>query len=203
MNPFNKTDDIPDQELAKGCSQGKEDYCKVLFQRFYGKMLNVCKRYATDRDEAKDILQEGFIRVFKCISQYEHKGSLEGWIRRVMVTTAINHCKKYKINGSVNHLEYDALLNGGHDETIQESFSLNYAAEKMDAEKLLNMIQGLPSVYKLVFNLNAIEGYSHHEISEMLGITESTSRSNLAKARHKLQQMIKKTTISKNILHEG
>ncbi|MFI5163941.1 MAG: RNA polymerase sigma factor [Bacteroidia bacterium] len=195
--------DIPDGELAKGCSQGKEEYCKILFERFYGKMFNVCRQYATDKDEAKDMLQEGFIRVFKSISQYEHKGSLEGWVRRVMVTSAINHCKKYKMNGSVRHLANDMHVNGYDDETKEESFTLNYAVEKMDAERLLNLIQGLPPVYRMVFNLCAIEGFSHQEISQMLGITESTSRSNLTKARQKLQQMIEKKTQTKNISYEG
>ena len=194
---------ISDAELVKGCSERREDYCKILYERYYGKMFNVCKRYAKDIDEAKDMLQEGFIRVFKSISQYENRGSLEGWIRRVMVTSAINHCRKYKMNGSANHVEYNSVINSYDDEIQEESFVLNYAAENMDAEKLLKMIQGLPPVYGMVFNLHAIEGYSHQEIAQMLDITESTSRSNLTKARQKLQQMVENITKTKNIFHEG
>ena len=192
--------DISDAELATGCAEGAEEYCKILFERFYGKMLNVCKRYAKDNDEAKDMLQEGFIRVFKSISQYEHRGSLEGWIRRVMVTSAINHSKKYRMNGSINYLEHDLLINSSDSDLREGSFSLSYAAEKMDAEKLLGMIQSLPPVYGAVFNLHAIEGYSHQEISQMLNITESTSRSNLTKARQKLQKAVEKEKHVKNIL---
>ncbi len=193
---------ISDEELAKGCSQGLEKFCKILFEQFYGKMLNVCKRYARDRDEAKDILQEGFIRVFKNISQYQHKGSLEGWIRRVMVTTAINYNKKYRMNNLMDHLENDSLPEFD-DASAAPVFTINPAVEKMDSEKLLAMIQSLPSVYKMVFNMHAIEGYSHREIAETLSITESTSRSNLTKARQKLQQIINKETLSKKNYYEG
>lgn len=181
--------DIPDNELAKSCSQGQEEFCKILFERFYGKMLNVCKRYAKDGEEAKDILQDGFIRVFKHIPQYENRGSLEGWVRRVMVTTALNHCKKHHMNGSLTDLQIDSVISD-EDESIELNYVNNPAAEKMDAEKILSMIQSLPPVYKAVFNMHAIEGYSHQEIADELNITESTSRSNLAKARQKLQKML-------------
>src|SRR5688572_17367570 len=105
MDFLKKSREVPENELAAGCTQGKEEYCKIFFERFYGKMLNVCKRYASDQDEAKDMLQEGFIRAFKNTHQYGNKGSLEGWLRRVIVTSAINHCRKYKMNGSSVPLE--------------------------------------------------------------------------------------------------
>lgn len=192
--------DIPDEELAMGCSRGKEEYCKMLFEKYYGRMLNVCRRYAKDQDEAKDMLQEGFIRVFKNISQYQHRGSLEGWIRRTVVTTAINYYKKYSMNGSVSYMEEDILTVAS--ENGSSLFAANNVAETMDAKQLLAMTHTLSPVYRTVFNLSAIEGYSHQEIGEMLDITESTSRSNLAKARQKLQQMLKQAVQTKKIHYE-
>lgn len=191
--------DVSEEQLAKGCSEGVEEYCKILFERFYGKMLNVCKRYAKNYDEAQDMLQEGFIRVFKNISQYQYKGSLEGWIRRVIVTTSINYCKKYRMNESIDYMEHDTLAASFSDEAATSVFTLNHAAEKIDAQRLLDMIQSLPPAYNMVFNLYAIEGYSHQEIAQMLDITEGTSRSNLAKARYKLQKMLNELSSSKKI----
>jgi RNA polymerase sigma factor (sigma-70 family) len=150
-------------------------------------MFNVCLRYARDREEAQDMVQEGYIRVFKNVHQYDFQGSFEGWIRKVMVTTAINYFRKNNLRSITDYVDSDILLTmGNHDDVMEDSHSVS----QLKANDLLAIIQKLPPVYKMVFNLNAIEGYTHKEISEMMGINESTSRSNLAKARAKLQEMI-------------
>lgn len=186
---FKKQADITEEDLVKGCQEGKERYFKMLYEKHYGKMLNVCFRYARDRDEAKDMLQEGFIRVFKSLRQFNFEGSFEGWLRRVMVTTSINYVKRNVLRNIIvavsSDQEEEAMLSN-NDKIIQPAEVLS----KLHIEDLHKLIIKLPPVYRMVFNLSVIEGLSHKEISEMLDITESTSRSNLNKARMRLQSMI-------------
>jgi len=144
-------------------------------------MYGVCLRYAGSYDEAQDILQEGFIKVFDKLSTFKGKGSLEGWIKRIMIHTAI---EKYRER--IYHLTVEEISeNGGY---VQD----NSGPEKLSLEELLNLIQLLPDQYRLVFNLSVLEGMSHKEIGELLGITESTSRSNLSRARNILQEWIER-----------
>jgi|ERR1017187_3718581 RNA polymerase sigma-70 factor (ECF subfamily) len=197
---FKKRTNISDKELIEGCLKGKEKYYKMLYDNHYGKMFNVCLRYARDREEAQDILQEGYIRVFKNLHQYDFKGSFEGWIKRVIVTTAINYYRKNNLRSITDYVDSDNLLTmENNNVVIDENNSMN----QLEAKDLLSIIQQLPPVYKMVFNLNAIEGYSHKEISNMMGITESTSRSNLSKARAKLQEMVTPLIQNKTLSHAG
>jgi RNA polymerase sigma-70 factor (ECF subfamily) len=132
--------------------------------------------------------QEGFIRIYSAIHQYKGEGSFEGWMRRVMVTTCINYYHKHHHSEMVQYVDH-MRLTSTEDETDSD-FSMGETKSSYDAERLLKMIQNLPPGYRMVFNLHALEGYSHVEIAEKLNISESTSRSNLAKARQKLKQMI-------------
>jgi len=141
-------------------------------------MLAACMRYATDRDEAEDIMQEGFIKVFTSMQKYRNEGSLEGWIRRIMVHTAISRYRKQK-----PMLLTDALPEG-------VTVNMSYTEQSMEAKELLNMISELPSNYRNVFNLYAIEGYSHQEIGETLGITVLVSRTTLHRARGVLKEKL-------------
>jgi len=177
---------ISEQELVRGCSEKSAKHYHLLFDRYYGKMLNVCRRYAKNHEEARDMVQEGFIRVYKNILQYKGEGSFEGWMRRVMVTTCINYYHKYHSKDTVEFIDNIHLAEAENHLGV----AINDAKTNYDAEQLLKLIQNLPAGYRMVFNLHAIEGYSHVEIAEKLHITESTSRSNLAKARQKLKQMI-------------
>lgn len=148
-------------------------------------MLNVCKQYARNHEEAKDLLQEGFMKVFKSLDKYDFQGSFEGWIRRIMVNNAINQYKK----------DSKLLTQYTENENLENVSDQNIEIEEDDGidippEQILELIQELPPGYKLVFNLNIMEGYSHKAIAEMLNITEATSRSNLSKARVKLKERI-------------
>jgi RNA polymerase sigma factor (sigma-70 family) len=172
----------------------------MLYDTYYGKMFKVCLRYARDREEAQDIIQEGYIRVFKNMHQYDFQGSFEGWIRKVMVTSAINYFRKNNLRNITDYVDSDILLNIGNSQDFLDDHD---SISRLKANDLLAIIQKLPPVYKIVFNLNAIEGYSHKEISEMIGINESTSRSNLAKARAKLQEMIIPLMKHKTLSHAG
>ena len=184
---FKKQANISDKLLIEGCLEGREESFKLLYDNYYGKMFNVCLRYSRDREEAKDMLQEGYIRVFKNLKQYKFQGSMEGWIRRVIVTTAINYYKKNNLRSITDYVATDTLAYMENKNAFVDNDS---PIHQIAAKDLLAIIQKLPPIYKMVFNLNAIEGYSHKEIGEMMGITESTSRSNLSKARAKLQEMV-------------
>lgn len=143
--------------------------------------MSVCFRFAGDRNEAGEILQSGFIRVFENIHQFKGKGSLEGWIRRVIVNVAARHMSKKKISFTE--------ITDAQEEDI---FVDPVATGKISADEIHAYIRSLPEGYRLVFNLNVIEGYSHEEIAEILGIQPVTSRTQLLKARKMLQEIILK-----------
>jgi RNA polymerase sigma-70 factor (ECF subfamily) len=152
-------------------------------------MMGVCLRYTNNYEEAQDVLQDGFIKVFNKLSKFVNKGSLEGWVRRIMVNTALDHYRKNK--KFQKDIEIDAV-----------SFKLEkqeYIVESINAQDLLKIIQTIPEGYRVVFNLFAIEGYSHKEIAEQLGVTESTSKSQFSRAK----KMLRKILIERNIVTEG
>ena len=147
---------------------------------FSSKMFGLCLQYSNNHDDAKDILQEGFIKVYQKLNQFNHRGSFEGWIRRIMINTAL---EKYR-----SHLHLYPLT---EQEMRREELSHEEVFERLSADDLIRLVQELPPRYRMVFNLYAIEGYAHKEISEMLGITIGTSKSNLARARGILQEKVK------------
>jgi RNA polymerase sigma factor (sigma-70 family) len=179
---------LTDYQIIQGCIEGDVRCQRLLFEQYAGKMLMVCVRYAADHMEAEDILQSGFIKVYRYISQFKFEGSFEGWVRRVMVNTALKHCQKKRIR-----------FDEWQEESMQGPSIDPYVYSRLGETDLLHLIRRLPEGYRLVFNLHVIEGYSHEEISLMLGIKDSTSRSQLVKARRLLQQSITsmhKTTIA-------
>jgi RNA polymerase sigma factor (sigma-70 family) len=168
-----------EKDLIKACLQGDRLAQRDIFNMYAGKMMAVCMRYSRHKHEAEDILQDSFVKVFTYMKDYEHVGSFEGWIRKIIINTAIkNNAKK-----SVSH-EDIGLENVKEDSAGPEIFSL------LSEEELVKLISSLPDGYRMVFNLFAIEGYTHKEISELLNIEESTSRSQLVKARRILQDKV-------------
>ncbi len=167
------------EETILKCVSGDRKAQTALYNYFAGKMYGVCLRYSKDATEAEDNLQEGFVRVFTKIDQFGFKGSFEGWMRRVMVNTSLEKFRKH------NHLYpvEDMMVFEGvqfEEDTIST----------ISATDLLKIIQELPPRYKMVFNLYAIEGYSHQEIADLMKITEGTSKSNLSRARVILQKKV-------------
>jgi RNA polymerase sigma factor (sigma-70 family) len=152
---------------------------KELYETFKLKMFGICMRYAGNYDDAQDILQDGFLKVFEKIDQFGFKGAFEGWIRKIMVNTALERFRtNYQvININDNLKEIDREQTGDFTSDI-------------DARELIRFVQELSPKYRIVFNLYAIEGYSHKEIADMLGITEGTSKSNLSRARDILQDKV-------------
>lgn len=166
-------------EILKGCIKGQRQSQNAFYKHFARKMYVVCLRYSKDATEAEDILQDGFVKVFSNISSFKNEGSLEGWVRRVIVNTALEKFRK-KTPLMTSGDEYEKVTEI-HYETIESNISAN---------ELMDVIQKLPPGYRTVFNLYAIEGYSHKEIGDMLGISEGTSKSQLARARGLLQDAV-------------
>ena len=165
-----------ESDLIEACIRKERWAQRVLYEEHYGKMMGVCLRYANNSDDALDILHEGFIKVFKHIAKYQPGTSLTAWIRRIMVNTAIDYYRK-NIRRRTEDLEQ------AYDVESPQADAISQCTEK----EIVAAVQELSPAYRTVFNLYVIEGYSHKEIAELLDITESTSRSNLVKARLKLQ----------------
>jgi len=173
---------IEDTTLVKACIKGDSRAQKALFEKFAPKMFAVCLRYIGDFDEAQDTLQDGFIKVFNKLSDFKNEGVLEGWIRRIIVNTCLDSIRKNhktKFNTSISEVEYQL-------EYIDTSF------QNLELEELMNLVQSMPNGYRVVFNMFAIEGYTHKEIGEKLGINENTSKSQYLRARSFLRERLKK-----------
>lgn len=176
-------------ELIKGCLRNDRMSQKTLYERYYGKMLGVCTRYAKDKDHAKDMLQDGFLKVFTKMQSYNSKGSFEGWMRRIIVNSCIDNIRKDK----KNYLIVSTTIASDADYNIpQEEISDDDLADKISEAEILRAVQDLTPAYRMVFNLYVIEEFTHKEIAEMLEISEGTSKSNLAKAKFNLK---------KNLMH--
>jgi RNA polymerase sigma-70 factor (ECF subfamily) len=171
---------MTDEQIVQGCIKKDAIAQRHLYERFSRKMMGVCLRYCDNREEAEDVVQNGFISVFQNMESFKGSGSLEGWIRKIMVNTALTEIrknKKLKQNIDLDSVEF--MLP-----------SSNYMSESFAAKDLLKIIQTLPTGFRTVFNLYAIEGYSHKEIGEMLGISEGTSKSQYSRAKSHLQKII-------------
>ena len=172
--------EVNEKQLIADCLLGKRNAQKRLYELYSCKMMGVCLRYCKDRETAKDLLHDGFLKVYTHIDSFEGKGSFEGWIRRIMVNTALEYLRKQSEEGyNMNIEEAFTLTNGDYS-----------ILEKMQAEELISLIQRLPDAYRMTFNLFVIEGYSHKEISEKMDITESSSRVYLTRAKQLLQSML-------------
>ena len=180
------------EELLEGCRRGERRTQELLYKLLASKMLGVCMRYAKDRYEAEDMLQLGFVKVFQKVKEFRADGSFEGWVRRIMVNTAIEVYRKNQRSLSVVDIDevYDAP---------QSMFDMN----GLEAKDLLALVQQLSTGYRLVFNLYAIEGFSHKEIAEQLGISEGASKSQLSRARAILKDKLVKMEGAKHAHYVG
>jgi RNA polymerase sigma-70 factor, ECF subfamily len=174
---------LPESQLIKACLRGEASAYEDLYRRYAPKMLVVCKRYVGDYEDAKDLLQEGFMKVFQELHRFRNEGSFEGWIRRIMINVSLEHYKK--IVKTSHQLEDITLLNDYSQPTTDQNIE-----SQLSAEELLLLVQALPPAYRVVFNLYVFEGFKHHEIAKQLGIGEGTSKSNLQDARRILKRKI-------------
>ncbi|MFN8290437.1 MAG: sigma-70 family RNA polymerase sigma factor [Chitinophagaceae bacterium] len=174
---------MDDRQLVKECLRDKPEAQRLLYERFAKPMLGICYRYTKSLRDAEDVLQEGFVRVFTRLSQFKFEGELAAWIRRIMVNTALNFLKKNSRYNSEMVFSEPPLHPVSDDNPI---IGLN-------AKELADLIRQLPQGYQTIFNLHAIEGFSHVEIGEMLGINDGTSRSQYARARALLINWVEET----------
>lgn len=178
---------MDDNTLVKKCLEGDQRAQRALFDKFAPKMLGVCIRYTKDIEEAQDVLQDGFVKVFTKLNKFSGEGVLEGWVRRIMVNTALDQIRKnVKFQDDISLDKVDFKIEGdGH------------VIEQLMEEDLLKLINEMPPGYKAVFNMFAIEGYSHKEIADEMGISENTSKSQYSRARAYLQMKLEELGIER------
>ena len=172
---------IAEPDLIRGCLEGNRRMQEELYHRFSPRMYAVCLRYAGNAEEAEDILQEGYIKIFKKLDTFRSEGSFEGWIRRIFVNTAIEHFRRKRYLQTVSEKEENTIE--GNDISV---------LDKMAAKDIIALIKELSPGYRTVFNMYVVEGYTHKEIADMLGISEGTSKSQLSRAKVILQSLVKK-----------
>ncbi len=171
---------MTDDELTEGCIREDPAAQKELYDKFARQMMGTCMRYACDEAQAKDMVQEGFIKVFQKISTFRREGSLGGWVSRTMVRTALDLLRREKHYANNVDLTEAEFLTPSHGQVL----------EAMGANEIRQLIQQMPTGYRTVFNMFAVEGYSHKEIAAELGVTESTSKSQFSKAKAYLRQLL-------------
>ena len=170
-----------EKDIVVGCIQGKSSAQRKLFDAYSRLLLGVCNRYAANTEEAEDIMQEGFVKIFLNIKEFKGEGSLVAWMRRIMINTAITHYHKMR-----KHRYHDDL-----DEVRESKFEdQDWSEAEFTREELFNVIHRMPEGYRMVFNLYAVEGYKHREIAEILNIDENTSKSQYSRARRWLQERL-------------
>jgi len=170
---------ISEKQLIKDCQNAKKSSQYELVKRYSKMLMVVCMRYVRDESNAKDVLQETLIRIFRSIGKYQATGSFEGWMRKIAVRCSLQWLEKNKSRKEVHIVDLN----------IEEP-STSEKLNELSLEEITKLIEELPEGYRMVFNLNIIEGYDHKEISELLNITESSSRSQLVRARRLLQKKI-------------
>ncbi|MFM9908586.1 MAG: RNA polymerase sigma factor [Chitinophagaceae bacterium] len=180
-------------DMIIGCIKGNRGCQADLYERYSPKMMIVCLRYSKNLEEAEEILQDGFIRVFKFIGQFKNEGSFEGWIRKIMV-----NCALQKFRSQVNLRPILSLNTEAHEVFYEENI-----IENINGKEMIQMVQSLSPAYRMVFNLFYFEGYKHREIAALLGIEEGTSKSNLAQAKKILQTVFKKYVRFEKIVLNG
>ena len=183
-----------DDAIIEGCAAGKRSAQAALYRKFASVMLAICLRYAQNRDEAEDILQEAFLKIFQNIGSFRNEGSFEGWMKRIMINHALNF---YRKNRKTPFMEDIDSINETDIVEKDEDTALH---APVSAEKLTALIQMLPPGYRMVFNLYVFEEYSHKEISQELSISENTSKTQLLKARRMLRKKLEAMNVFQNTL---
>jgi len=173
------------KKLIQGCKEQDRDAQEKLYHKFAPKFFTLCLKYSSNYEQAKDTLQEGFIRIFQNISQYKGKGTFEGWMTRIIINTALKEYQNKSVFLSIT-------------DDFMEEPEVEVDEDELTVEYLIQLVQELPERYRLVFNLYVMEGYAHKEIAKMLNITEGTSKSNLSRARQKLKERLENVNKDKS-----
>ncbi len=179
-----------EEELIAGCLSGNRQAQRHLYDTYSRRFMAICIRYLKDQEQAEDVMIQSFMKIFEKLSQFQGKGSFEGWMKRIVVTQALMTIR------SNRHLLLSVSL-----EEATGNFESTAELSQLEAAELMELVQSLPLGYRTVFNLFAIEGYSHQEIGELLGISESTSKSQLNRARSVLKEKITSLQLQPKITH--
>jgi len=179
-------DQLNEDELIEGCVRQDVDFQRLLYEKYASKMMGICMRYCNSKQEAEDVIQDSFIKIFDKIKTFQKRGSLEGWIKRIVVNSALKSNDK-----RVMKFEPGSL-----DKVNEPSFNAK-AISRIETKDILAIIQNLPRGYRTVFNMYAIEGYSHKEIGTILNISEVTSRTQYARAKKQLIELLAKYGIER------
>ncbi len=166
------------EKLIRQCANNDRKAQEEIYRLYAGKLFGLCLKYSRNKTEAEDNLQDGFITIFKKVKQFKHKGSFEGWMKRIVINTAL---QKYREKNVLSLI---------HEDYVREEVAVEVDEDEVSLDYLLNLIQNLPNQYRLVFNMYILDGYSHKEVAEALGISEGTSKSNLSRARAILKRKI-------------
>lgn len=175
-----KSPEPSDDDLIRGCRKNERKSQEMLYRRYARALYNLCLVYDSDRDNAKDILQESFIKIFKNIRSFDCQSSLMGWMKRIITNTAIDHFRKNSREAQYIQIE----------KIVQPSSDEESAASSLETEDIISQVKRLPEGARMIFQLHAIEGYTHKEIADLLHISEGTSKSQISRAKHLLQQWI-------------
>ncbi|MFY0654396.1 MAG: sigma-70 family RNA polymerase sigma factor [Cyclobacteriaceae bacterium] len=168
------------EHLIKSCKNKDRSAQEKLYRDYYGYAMSICMPYSKDKTEAEEVANDAFMKVFNNINRYDENFSFKSWLRKIMINTAIDNYRKNKKYHNQIDLEYVQKFDGFD----------NYIIDKMSADEIMGIVQGLSPAYKIVFNLYVLEGYKHHEIAKQLNISEGTSKSNLSKAKNKLKEQL-------------
>lgn len=187
---FRRTKFSKESDLIQGCLKGDHAAQRHLYDSYSGKFLAICIRYLKDREHAEDVMIEGFMKIFDKLSQFQGKGSFEGWMKRIIVTQALMTLRSHR------HLMMEVNM-----ENESEYQDHNYELNQLETKDLMKMVADLPVGYRTVFNLYAIEGFSHKEIADLLGVKESTSKSQLNRARNILKEKIASQSSKKRTIN--
>jgi RNA polymerase sigma factor (sigma-70 family) len=178
---------MSEAELIKGCLNGERSHFNRLYECYSSLLYGICLRYADDEEEAKDVLQEAFVKIFKKLDSYtSEKGSFEGWIKTIVRNLCIDYCRKRKYDSRIPVEQIEDVI-----EEADEENEILSSLNELTFEDLAAMISELPAGYRMVFNLYVIDGLSHKEISNELNISENTSKTQLMKAKNLLKKRLK------------
>ncbi len=179
------------ETAISGCKVDDRKSQKLIYEKYYSRLMTICLRYSHDADDAKDVLQEGFLKIFASIKVYTDTGSFEGWMKRIIVNTAIDYYRKKKRENFIS-TNSDYLFDMAEDGSMKEEEEEEGFLYQIDPKVVMAEIQELSPAYRMVFNMYVMEGYTHKQIAETLGINEGTSKSNLAKAKMNLKKKLTK-----------
>lgn len=177
---FNKK--LTEQDIINGCIQGSEKHCRILYEKFFSVMFYSCRRYCSSDYDAEELVQQGFILIFQNLKKFQNRGSFEGWMKHIMINNAINYYRKEK--------RYATMITVHDSNDVQlEDYQYDILS-KLSSDEIIAHVNRLPELYKTVFCLHVIDGYSHKEIADILNLKESSSRSALTRAKNKLKQTL-------------